>query len=205
VVTSRVAQSLVVVLALVSIDTTIARSQGSVTSAVPQGSGSAAGSGVIEMTGEEEEAGSAGSSSARVAPADPKARATWLTQQLEGAIAARPLLAAKAKIGVAVYDITAGTELYAHDGDAGMNLASNAKLLTTVAGLGTLGGGFRWRTSVFIDDKSLDETTGVVKGNLYVRGRGDPTLSVNDLRAIATEVAARGIRTVQGQLIVDGT
>lgn len=186
-------------LALVSIDTSPARSQGS-GSAV--GSGSAA---PAVENGEDDEGGGTGSGSARVAPADPKARATWLTQQLDGAIAARPLLNAKATIGVAFYDIETGAELYSRDGDKGMSLASNAKLLTSIAGLATLGSGFRWRTSVFIDDKSLDETTGVVKGNLYVRGRGDPTLTVNDLRALATEVAARGIRTIQGQLIVDAT
>ncbi len=203
VVTSRVAQSLVLVLALVSIDTRSARSQGSAATPAPAGSGSA--QPAIDTTGDDEEGDGSGSGSARVAPADPKARGAWLVQELDGAIAARPLLAAKAKIGVAVYDLESGAELYAHDGDIGMSLASNAKVLTSVAGLGTLGSGFKWRTSVFIDDKSLDEATGTVKGNLYIRGRGDPTLSVNDLRALATEVAARGIRTVQGQLVVDAT
>ena len=204
-VTSRVAQSVLIVLALVSIDTRIASSQGS---GSETGSGSGSGSaapGGTEPTGEDDEGAGSGSGSARVAPADPKARGAWLTQQLDGAIASRPLLAAKARIGVAVYDLATGDELYAKDADKGMSLASNAKLLTSVAGLGTLGGGFRWRTAVFIDDKSLDETTGIVKGNLYVRGRGDPTLGINDLRALATEVAARGIRTVQGQLIIDAT
>lgn len=192
------------VLALVSIDTSPARSQGSGSTAGP---GEGSGAPVLEMSGEDDEGTGSGttSGSARVAPADPKARGAWLTQQLDGAIASRPLLAAKAKIGVAVYDIETGAELYVHDADKGMSIASNAKLLTAIAGLGTLGAGFRWRTSIFIDDKSLDDTTGIVKGNLYVRGRGDPTLSVNDLRALATAVAARGIRTVQGQLVIDGT
>ena len=194
------------VLAVVSIDTSTAQSQGSAGSAVPAaGSGSGSGAPLIEMTGDDDEGDGSGSGSARVAPADPKARGAWLTQQLDSAIAARPLLAAKAKIGVAVYDLEAGTELYGHDGDKGMSLASNAKLLTSIAGLGTLGAGFRWRTAIFIDDKSLDETTGIVKGNLYVRGRGDPTLGVADMRALATEVAARGIRTVRGQLVIDGS
>ncbi len=189
-----------IVLALVSIDTTTARSQGSAGSSVmPAGSGSGS---AVETSDDEE---GDGSGSVRVAPADPKLRATWLTQQLDGAIGARPLLGAKARIAVSVYDLESGTPLYQHDADKGMSLASNAKLLTAIAGLGTLGAGFRWRTAVFIDDKSLDETTGIVKGNLYVRGRGDPTLTVNDLRALATEIAARGIRTIQGQLVIDGS
>src|SRR6185312_10879747 len=105
-------------------------------------------------------------------------------------------LSAKAKIGVSVVDINTGAELFAHGADKGMSLASNAKLLTSVAALGTLGGGFRWRTALFVDDKALDEKTGIVAGDLYVRGRGDPTLSANDMRAIATELAARGVRTI---------
>jgi D-alanyl-D-alanine carboxypeptidase/D-alanyl-D-alanine-endopeptidase (penicillin-binding protein 4) len=185
----------VVVLALVSIDTSSARSQGSA-GGEPEEEEEAAGS----ATGS---AGSAGS--ALVAPADPKQRATWLQQKLQLAIDARPLLAAKAKIGVSIVDLASGKELFAHDADQGMTLASNAKLLTTAAALGTLGGGFRWRTAAFIDDKALDETTGVVTGDLYLRAHGDPTLNVNDLRAMATEIAAHGVRTVNGSLSIDAT
>lgn len=165
-----------------------------------QGSGSS-GSG----EGEEDELGEDGSGSAVVAPGDAKARGKWLTEKLQGTIDARPLLAAKAAIGVSVVDLSTGTVLFARDADRRMNLASNTKLLTAAAALGTLGGGFRWRTTVFIDDKALDRKTGVVAGDLYVRGRGDPTLSANDLRALATEIAARGVRTVKGSLVIDTT
>ena len=186
---------LVVVLALVSIDTQSARSQ-------PAGS---AGSGSAPTNGDEDDEATGSAGSALVAPAEPKARGIWLKQQMQAAIDTRPLLTAKAKIGVLVVDVTTGAELYARDADKGMNLASNAKLLTTVAALGTLGAGFRWRTTVFLDDKALDETTGIVKGDMYLRGRGDPTLTVNDLRALATEIAARGVRTIQGNLVLDAT
>jgi serine-type D-Ala-D-Ala carboxypeptidase/endopeptidase (penicillin-binding protein 4) len=199
VVTSRVAcGAALIALVVVSIDTGKARSQGAA------GSGSAAPA-PAEPAADDEEAGGTAIGSARVAPRDAKARATWLRAQLDGAISTRPLLTAKARVGVAVYDVETGAELYARDADKGLSIASNAKVLTAIAGLSTLGSGFRWRTAAFIDDKSLDETTGVVKGNLYIRGRGDPTLSASDLRAMATEIAARGIREVQGQLVVDGT
>ncbi len=150
---------------------------------------------------EDDEAGS-GSGSKLVAPADPAARATWLDSKLATAISGRPSLG-KAKIGVAVWDLTAGKELFAHGGDLGLNLASNAKLLTTTAALSKLGGGFRWRTAVYADD--LDDATGKVAGDLYIRGRGDPTLSQADLRALAADVAARGVRSVAGGLVVDAS
>jgi serine-type D-Ala-D-Ala carboxypeptidase/endopeptidase (penicillin-binding protein 4) len=183
VVTSRV----LLVLLLVSIVTAPAHSQ--------------------QATNEEAEEGSAGngSGSALVAPTEAKQRPKWLKEKIQAAIDARPLLTAKAKIAVSVVDITTGTELFARDADQGMSLASNAKLLTSIAALGALGGGFRWRTTVFIDDKALDETTGIVTGDLYLRTRGDPTLTVNDLRALATEIAARGVRTIQGSLLIEAT
>ncbi|HEX5062035.1 MAG TPA: D-alanyl-D-alanine carboxypeptidase/D-alanyl-D-alanine-endopeptidase [Kofleriaceae bacterium] len=199
--TSRV----VLVLLLVSIVTAPAHSQ-QAGSAVPPANGSGAGSAAAAgnpATNDDEEGEGSGSGSAIVAPTDPKARPKWLKEQLQAAIAARPLLTAKAKIGVSFVDITTGTELFAHDGDKGMSLASNAKLLTSVAALGTIGGGFRWRTTVLVDDKALDETTGIVTGDLYLRAHGDPTLSVNDLRAMATELAARGVRTIQGSLMIE--
>ncbi len=179
---------MVAALALVSIDMPAARSQ------------PAAGSDATADPTDDDDA-AAGSGSGLHAPAEPKARGDWLRDKLAAAISSRPTLA-KAKIAVAVYDLATNTELFAHAADQGMNLASNAKLLTTIAALGTLGGGFRWKTAVYADE--LDDAKGTVKGDLYVRGRGDPSLSLADLRALADDVAARGIRTVEGQLVVDG-
>ena len=180
-------RGLVVVLALVSIDTSRALSQGTPApgSAEP-----------------DDEASAPGSAALLVAPKDAKARDKWLQKQLDAAIAARPRLAG-ALITADVVDLSTGAELYAHDADRPMNLASNTKLLTSMAALGTLGGGFRWRTAVYVDD--LDDATGDVKGDLYVRGRGDPTLSADDLRALADDIAARGVRHVAGRLVIDGS
>jgi D-alanyl-D-alanine carboxypeptidase/D-alanyl-D-alanine-endopeptidase (penicillin-binding protein 4) len=143
---------------------------------------------------------SSGSAAALTVPKDAKARDAWLRDHLTGSIAARPALA-RARLTAYVVDVETGSELFSRSPDQGMNLASNAKLLTSAAALATLGAGFRWRTGVYVDD--LDEATGIVKGSLYVRGRGDPTLSVADLRALAQEVAAHGVRSVEGQLVVD--
>jgi D-alanyl-D-alanine carboxypeptidase/D-alanyl-D-alanine-endopeptidase (penicillin-binding protein 4) len=183
----------VLVCALVSIDMAVAQPQGSA------GSGEGSAATAAPASPDDEESGSGGGS-ALVAPHDAGKREKWVTEKLAAAISSRPALA-KAVIGVAVTDLASGKELFAKDADRGMNLASNTKLLTTVAALGTLGGGFRWRTAAYVDD--LDEATGIVKGNLYVRGRGDPLLSPGDLRALATDIAAHGIRQVKGQLIVD--
>lgn len=153
-------------------------------------------------TGSDEEESATGSGSALVAPKDLKARGAWLHEKLAAALAAHPTLG-KAKIGAYVVDVASGKELFASGETAGMNLASNTKLLTSVTALATLGGGFRWRTAVYADD--LDEATGEVKGNVYLRGRGDPTLSEADLRQLAADLAARGVRKIAGQLVLDAT
>ena len=85
---------------------------------------------------EDDETGSgSGSGSAIVAPKDPKARGAWLAQHMDTALTSRPALA-KAKVTAYAVDLSTGAELYAREADHGMNLASNAKLLTSFAALG---------------------------------------------------------------------
>ena len=148
--------------------------------------------------GEDDEA-SGSAAHALVAPRDPKARVAWLNAQVAAAFAAEPRLGA-ARATVSVIDLTSGAELVARDADRAMSLASTAKLLTSAAALSVLGSGFRWRTAVYgaePDDK------GVVAGDLFVRGHGDPMLSSADLDALAADVAARGVRAVD-RLVIDG-
>ncbi|MBX3161446.1 MAG: D-alanyl-D-alanine carboxypeptidase/D-alanyl-D-alanine-endopeptidase [Deltaproteobacteria bacterium] len=140
-----------------------------------------------------------GSASGLVAPADPAKRSTWLTEKLAAAI--NPRL--RARLSYVVVDLTTGQELATRDADKGMNIASNAKLLTSVAALRTLGAGFRWRTSVHATGK-IDKD-GTVAGDLYLRGRGDPMLTVQQLQHLAEEVAAAGIHAVDGRLVIDAS
>ncbi|MEO8706384.1 MAG: D-alanyl-D-alanine carboxypeptidase/D-alanyl-D-alanine-endopeptidase [Kofleriaceae bacterium] len=189
---SQVGGALVIVLAAVSIDGPRARSQG----------GSGSGSEVVEAGSDDDDPGSGsnnGSGSTLVAPGDPTARQAWLRDRFAALVTARPTLA-RARLGFHVVDLSTGKELLSKEGDRGLNLASNTKLLTAVAALSGLGGGFRWRTGVFCAPPDAD---GKVAGDLYIRGRGDPVLSVDGLRALAKEVAARGVREVEGKLVVD--
>jgi D-alanyl-D-alanine carboxypeptidase/D-alanyl-D-alanine-endopeptidase (penicillin-binding protein 4) len=171
-----------------------------------QGSGSADGSAAADpgKEGEDDEGSNAGagSGSALVAPAAPAAKKAWLTEHLTHSLQARPLLA-RARIGITVTDLATGEELFASNADAKLNLASNTKLLTSVAALGTLGNGFRWRTGVFAEQPPDD--AGGIAGDLFLRGRGDPMLTAQQLDALAAEVAARGVRTVEGRLVVDAS
>jgi D-alanyl-D-alanine carboxypeptidase/D-alanyl-D-alanine-endopeptidase (penicillin-binding protein 4) len=184
----------------------IAASSISARPARAQATGSAAGSGAATGAGaaasHEPEDDEATSSAARplVAPVDPKARVLWLRERIAAALAGQPRLG-KARVGVSVIDLATGNELYAREADAGMSLASTAKLLTSTAALATLGGGFHWRTTV---SGAEPDAKGAVAGELYVKGRGDPMLGVAELRALAADVAARGVRSVD-RLVIDGS
>ena len=148
---------------------------------------------------EDAEDEAAGSAAHRlVAPADPRARVVWLNARITAAFAAEPRLAA-ARATVSIVDLATGAELVSRDADRAMSLASTAKLLTSAAALSVLGGGYRWRTAVY---GAEPDANGMVAGDLTVRGRGDPLLSPADLDALAADVAARGVRSVD-RLVID--
>lgn len=78
--------------------------------------------------------------------------------------------------------------------------ASTEKLAVSFAALRLLGPRFRFRT-VVEGDGYLDDRTW--RGDLYLVGGGDPTLSRRDLLRLATRVAALGVRRVTGRVLGD--
>ncbi len=84
--------------------------------------------------------------------------------------------------------------------DVSMNPASTMKLFTTYAALELLGPNFRWRTAFFTDGEVKD---GVVHGNLYLKGGGDPKLNMERLWLLLRELRNNGVKSVTGHLILD--
>ncbi len=79
--------------------------------------------------------------------------------------------------------------------------ASTLKVLTAGTALLALGAEHRFVTSVRAAGPL--SATGVLQGDLILVGGGDPTLRTSDLNDLANQVAAAGIRTVTGRLVVD--
>lgn len=96
----------------------------------------------------------------------------------------------------------AGEVLYSHESERRLNPASNMKLFTSSTALDVLGLNFRFGTDVSTNGRS---SHGVLRGNLYLRGRGDPTLLASDYDAMAASVARSGVRAVTGRLVADDT
>ncbi len=94
-------------------------------------------------------------------------------------------------------------------------LASNMKLFTTATALTRFGPRYRIATRVLADGE-LD-ADGVLHGNLYLRGAGDPALGVpafynrflgglgTDLFALKQQIRLAGVRAVTGRLYADDT
>ena len=81
-----------------------------------------------------------------------------------------------------------------------MNPASTIKLVTTLAGLDVLGPQYRWRTKLFTDGAIHQ---GVLKGNLYLQGSGDPKLIPEELARMMKDLQGLGIQKIDGNLIFD--
>jgi len=107
-----------------------------------------------------------------------------------------------ARVGISIIDVASGHELYSRDATGSYNAASNTKIMTTAAALALLGPDYRYRTTVYAQKQSK---AGVVKGDLYLVGRGDPSLDANALRALADELVLAGVERVTGGLVVDDT
>ncbi|MEH0933699.1 D-alanyl-D-alanine carboxypeptidase/D-alanyl-D-alanine endopeptidase [Micromonospora psammae] len=130
----------------------------------------------------------------------PTPAATRLHATIDAILADARLAGAQA--GVVVVDTGTGETLYDRNGDRRLVPASNTKLLTSTAALELLGPGHRFTTDVSTDGT---RRAGLVSGNLYLRGGGDPTMLAADYDALAARVAADGVRVVTGNLVADDT
>jgi len=90
----------------------------------------------------------------------------------------------------------------AHQANTAINPASVVKLATTLWALETLGPDHRFRTTVAVRG-TIDAETGVLHGDLIVRGGGDPDFHVENAQLVAQRLLDLGIRSVAGTLYVN--
>ena len=108
-----------------------------------------------------------------------------------------------------IVDLSTGTTLYERNADISLMPASNAKLYTVAAALDILGPSFRFETVFYSDGPTVQ---GVLEGNLFIRGSGDPAIGgryyddedpTAAFREIARSLRAEGIRVIEGNIIGD--
>jgi len=124
-----------------------------------------------------------------------------LAEALDAALL--PLMRSGARVSAAVRSLDSGATLYALDPDALLNPASNVKLVTAAAALARLGPEHRFDTELSVDAASAALPGGLAR-TLYVRGKGDPSVTTERLHALAAELFHLGLRRVGDLALDDG-
>ncbi|HSK20110.1 MAG TPA: D-alanyl-D-alanine carboxypeptidase/D-alanyl-D-alanine-endopeptidase [Longimicrobiales bacterium] len=113
----------------------------------------------------------------------------------------------RAHWGIAVSDAATGETLVGHNADRLFIPASNTKLVVAAAAAHYLDPDFRYTTTLESTGEIVD---GVLRGDLVLRGTGDPTISgryADDMLdipdALADSLHARGIRRIEGAVVAD--
>ena len=114
---------------------------------------------------------------------------------------------------LAVVELGSGERICSLNPKKTRSLASNTKILTTAAILGRLGAAHRFQTRLFVDGR-IDEN-GVLDGDLYLKGGGDPGLGTGpfldrylpgagtNIDSLARQARAAGLKRVTGRVYGD--
>jgi D-alanyl-D-alanine carboxypeptidase/D-alanyl-D-alanine-endopeptidase (penicillin-binding protein 4) len=103
--------------------------------------------------------------------------------------------------GAFVRDLDTKRTLFASRPDVPRSPASVEKLYTTSTALLRFGPDTTFQTTVA--GSGFLDPDGVWRGNLYLRGGGDPTLDPADLRSLADQLGVNGIIRVDGSVLGD--
>jgi D-alanyl-D-alanine carboxypeptidase/D-alanyl-D-alanine-endopeptidase (penicillin-binding protein 4) len=113
--------------------------------------------------------------------------------------------------GAMVVSLTRGDTLFARHADSLLLPASTLKMYTAALALDRLGPDWRFRTEALRDGPL--EADGTLRGNLILRGDGDPAFSRRfhrggydaPVQALAERIAAAGVRRVTGSVVGDAS
>lgn len=91
--------------------------------------------------------------------------------------------------------------LYEYKPGEEMIPASITKLVTAACSFTKLGQSYNISTVVYTDDNNIND--GVINGNLYLKGYGDPDLSSADISSLANTLLSKNIKEVTGNIVAD--
>ena len=103
-------------------------------------------------------------------------------------------------VGIVVQEVDKKTPLIGINADKAMNPASVMKLITSYAALELLGPAYTWRTQSYA---STPIVNGVMNGDLYIKGSGDPKLTQEQFWLLLRQLRGRGLREIKGDLVLD--
>lgn len=127
---------------------------------------------------------------------------TGIAADIDRILAAEDTLLQRSQIGIHIVDLTSAEVLYARNAHQRMRPASTEKVITAVTALDILGPDYSLTTQLLSLGGIMGST---LDGDLYVKAVMDPLLNVADVRALANQLKAAGIRTIDGRVIADGS
>jgi D-alanyl-D-alanine carboxypeptidase/D-alanyl-D-alanine-endopeptidase (penicillin-binding protein 4) len=119
------------------------------------------------------------------------------------------------QLGVCVMDTKTGEIFTSYNSGKAMIPASTIKTVTTASALAILGENYRFKTTLEYDGTIV---SGVLKGNLYLKGTGDPMLGSDEVKAdeapkvadmetflntLVSEIRKSGITKIDGKIVGD--
>ncbi|MEY9865104.1 D-alanyl-D-alanine carboxypeptidase/D-alanyl-D-alanine-endopeptidase (penicillin-binding protein 4) [Peribacillus sp. B2I2] len=107
---------------------------------------------------------------------------------------------AGALMGISIRSAKTGEMIYERGAQTRLRPASNLKLLTAAAALETLGEDHVFQTELYINGVQVGH---VLQGDVYLKGKGDPTLLEKDFDELAASMKQRRVKLVHGDLIGD--
>jgi D-alanyl-D-alanine carboxypeptidase/D-alanyl-D-alanine-endopeptidase (penicillin-binding protein 4) len=108
-----------------------------------------------------------------------------------------------------VIDAATGKVVFDKNSHIGLAPASTQKIVTATTAFELLGKDYRYKTKIGYD---IGATNGILKGNLYIEGDGDPTLGSGRweqttdssvLRKIKSVLISNGVRAISGDIWID--
>jgi serine-type D-Ala-D-Ala carboxypeptidase/endopeptidase (penicillin-binding protein 4) len=129
-----------------------------------------------------------------------------LSAQLDSFVKSDPVWA-NCLVGIHVATTDTGQQVYSRNGTRPMIPASNFKVVTSAVAMDLLGPDYRFETSVWGGEV---DSSGVMRGNLYLRGTGDPTFMypftnnpTTVFHQFASALKSQGVNVIEGDIVGD--
>ncbi|HSX12690.1 MAG TPA: D-alanyl-D-alanine carboxypeptidase/D-alanyl-D-alanine-endopeptidase [Rhabdochlamydiaceae bacterium] len=109
----------------------------------------------------------------------------------------------RAHVGIYVADVETKKEVFSCNAEQFFVPASLQKIVTSAAAIDILGENFCFQTDLGYQG-TIDEK-GVLQGDIWIRGGGDPTLSLEIFSKWEEALKKEGIEKVEGKVLVDAS
>jgi len=106
------------------------------------------------------------------------------------------------RAGAKFYSLDRKEVLYARNSDSLFTPASNMKIFTSAMALKKVGPDYRFHTRLYTNGRIVGT---VLKGDLFIKGFGDPSLVTEQMWILVNELKNLPITKVEGNIIADNT